>query len=451
MSLLCKRANNLQGTSKNLSFHKTNSENNSEKIKFFITTTLNYYLTGTIPATASSDPDGLSITMHLYLSEDEKLDPYDIELDVTLTAIQRTRLRRGILNDQPVDLSGENLVLDTVSHPEYLVFCGYTYLLAEVRDNKNDPGIDPDLTNNAGGSLLFVNCIFSGDTLALTNFQLEPLPPQNIWYNDVDLKVHFTATIDNFGPHIAASPDDKPNIFMTAYVSLSREYDPSFRTYSKIQLDVQHPKLFEEMVADVGHTEIDGTATLNLPLSTCTSTYLLLVLHRGVHIDVQDDIPDNNVKFQDISALLKCSSDSVDFSIVDFNIQPSVSPGEMIPFTLVTSVETTPGREVGSTADPVFTFQFYLSTDDTLDAADLSLEYSGQSQASDLSRVFTGTTQMILSHGEEFLHIPADLPVELCGRSYIIATLDEHHLTEESSEYDNTKPVLVQVSCALGK
>ena len=148
-------------------------------------------------------PNELSMTINGYLSIDDVKDVEDIPVIVRPTTQQTGFLKAGIENNVAenavIDLSGDDITVEMLNHPEVKPFCGKVFLLMEIVDLKHtgNANIDPVLGNNVWSQESTLRC--AGDFIGLGGFSLMSLPPQLILYSGINLTVHFTAAVWNFG------------------------------------------------------------------------------------------------------------------------------------------------------------------------------------------------------------------------------------------------------------
>ncbi len=400
------------------------------------------------------------MNIYAYLSIDSKIDSSDLALDVRLTPNQQAILELGISANVPRthtvdvdgDVVGDGLLVPINANPHAKVFCGATNLIVQIVDMKKT-SIDPNLDNNIWVQEVVLAC--TGEILAFKDFSLQPLPPQLKLYSGVELIVRLKATIWNYGSTtIPKSLDGRLNIFIEAYLSPDQILDA--KTDSKAEIREMDISIIREMTKQVGPNQafnIDGIITLFIPLSACTSPYLLMQILPGLQITTKDRILDNNMRILDMTTLMKCSMDIIDFSVSSFSLPGGVDlyPEDSMSFKLVGRVQSIGDITVDSTSKAITSFQFYISRNKTWEAADRDLIFTGVDQNNALKRVYSGDTYVVLDSVAEKLVIPGDIQGELCGNVFLLAVMDNKKESEENSEYNNWFALPIIIHCAHGK
>ena len=411
---------------------------------------------GTIPAASSQDPDDLSISIEMYLSTDASLSADDSPLDVRLTSTQTAVLRSPITTSLPsphmLQVPGQYLKLPILDHPENKMYCSHSYILVKVIDAKNQPSIDPNLANNVYAHPIHMTC--TSDLLSIVSFAVATQPPQDIIYSGLDVTVHLELVIHNDGADVDASTPDRPNIHLRAYISDDLEFNPQLD--SSVQIAVNSDEVRQKLhgaFPSGQQQDLSGPATIHIPLSACTSPYMLLFLHPGVALTTKDHVLENDMRYLDISSLIHCSSESVDLTVVSFSLPLGslLQPGNEVDFHLRITVDVNGQRTIGGPGEPAILFYFYLSRDETWDDSDFRLQYSVYKQAAVLGTKFDVVTNVTLDSNGEQLTIPGDVPMEVCGNVYLLTVLDPGSAFQEMSEYNNVHTHPVLVSCQNGE
>ncbi|CAH1772454.1 unnamed protein product, partial [Owenia fusiformis] len=413
---------------------------------------------GEIPAASVVDRKDLSIGLYFYLSLDSHLSIDDTKLYYEYTDSQSSILRRGILDEMldtvVLNIGADNMMINVFEHEQYKKYCGKVNIIAKLENLKSLTVIDPNLVKNVQSVPIFIPC--DGDTFQLTGFTLQPLVP--FLYSDVDIQVHISAHINQYGEPIIATIDNRANIQLNLY--LSEDKYLSYKTDSEVAI-VETDDYIKDALS--GYIEedllIDGEMVVNVPLGACTLPYLILMLNPGVAIDTKDMFPNNNFYVLDISSMLRCSSSAPDIRVDMFSItslhhtsphQTSLQDihlGHHYSFNLQVSVNVPVGMSLGKEDEQLFKFQFYVSLDRVLDDEDYAMDYKGLLQRVYTDGVFTGSSSLILDSTFELLYIPYMLDVGLCGRVYLLAVVDSEKWIEETSEYNNVYPLPVDLLC----
>ena len=401
-------------------------------------------------APSSGDPN---IRILLYLSDDKYLDAGDLSLEVTPDAAQMATLKAGMpqsmSSPQELTLSGKKLNLEMEKYPQRRYYCGRVYLIVEVRVASP---VDPNIENNVHAERVDVLC--ENDTLGFANFQLKPDLPQRNIYSTVEMSFTFFAQIMNWGSDaIPASVGGRTTIAVKAYMSTDRKLDWGYD--AEVQLVTLNPKMLGQLKERIPHSgksniTLHGKVRGVLPESMCTSPFLFIVISGGVR--VTDVVPENNVRYIDLSSEIRCKTNYIDFSVKSFSLPDggTIVPGVSFGYRLAASIEVNGDRSVGNSSTPLFQFQFYVSRDMMLSDGDLRLEYGGTEQEAALMHEFRGTGHVSLDSGSETLHIPFDLGPSLCGRVYVLAVVDSLDWYDELSEYNNVFAREVTVRCLHG-
>ena len=410
---------------------------------------MNFLLPPGDVASSSGDPN---IRIQIYLSDDEYLDAGDLSLDVTPDAAQMSTLKAGVprsmSSPQELTLNGEKLNLEMDKYPLRRYYCGRVYLIAEVRVASP---VDPNIENNVLAERFDVLC--ENDTLGFANFQLKPDLPQRNIYITVDMTFTFFAQIMNCGSDaILASVGGRTTIDMKTYMSTDRKLDLGYD--AEVELVTLNPKMIgqlKERIPGKSYITLHGKVRGMLPESMCTSPYLFIIVSGGSH--VTDSVPENNVRYIDLSSKIRCKTNYIDFSVKSFSLPDGATLilGASFGYQLTATIEVDGDRSVGNTSTPLFRFQFYVSRDMTLSDSDLSLEYGGMEQEAALMHEFRGTGQVSLDSGSEMLHLPVDLKPSMCGRVYVLAVVDSLDWYDELSEYNNVLAHEVTMRCLHGK
>jgi len=373
-----------------------------------------------------------------------------MSLDIKPDAAQLATLKRGIPSygsSKTLSLNGARLNLEMTKYPRRRFYCGDIYLIAEV---KVVSATDPVTENNVFAHRVIVPCPL--DTLAFEEFKVKLNLPQRIIYSTVNMTFTFTASIRNWGTDaIPASVDGHPNIYMKAYMSSNRELELGYD--AEVSLVTLNPRMVGQLDERLGSSErlqLNGRVWGVLPAAVCTSPYLFMKIDGGSR--VTDVIPEDNVRYIDLSKKIRCNMNYIDFSVKSFSLPDgsTLTPGSSFAYELATMIEINGDRSVGNTSMPVFTFQFYVSRDQTLDSTDESLGYSGREQGPILTREFRETAVVSLDSANETLHLPTLLDPWLCGKVYLLAVIDSLNWFEEMSEYNNIFAHEVTVNCQYG-
>lgn len=398
----------------------------------------------------------LSISVEMYLSTDQSLSSDDEALDVPLTSTQSAVLRSAVSSSLPsphsIQVPGQYLRVPLLTAPHNQRYCGQSYLLVNIVDNKNQPSIDPNLENNVHAHQILLDC--DSDFLSIVSFKVTPVAPQNVIYSGLDVTVDLELEILNSGPNVDVSNDGKPNIEIQAHISADTKYDPLLDSSVAFTFNLEETRQkFIEAFPSGSTRLIQGPVTAHIPLSACTSPYLLLSLHHGVTLTTKDHVLDNNLRYLGVSSLTKCSSQSVDFSVSSFGLPlgSRLNPSDQYPYHLTASIGIRGEMTVGSSVQPALTFQFYLSKDNVWDSGDLDLRFTGLEQAAALRTEFTSQANVGLNSQTEQLAIPGNISEELCGNIYLLVVLDPDAIVEEMSEYNNVYPWPVMVNCLYGQ
>lgn len=395
-------------------------------------------------APSSGEPN---IQIQIYMSIDRHLDAGDMSLDIKPDTQQMITLREGISSSQTLILSGTNLNLEMDKHPQRRYYCGQIYLIAEV---KIKTPIDPNVENNANATSVYVLC--KGNTLGFAKFQLNPDLPQQIIYSAVNTTFTFTVNIMNWGSEpLPASIDGRPNINMKTYMSSNRELELGYD--AEVTMVTPNARMIgqlKEQIPGMKKILLYGKVMGVLPEAVCMSPYLFLVINGGSR--AMDVIPEDNVRYIDLSEKIRCNINYVDFSVKSFSLPggSTLSPRTSFAYQLAAKIELNGDRSVGNTSKPLFRFQFYISRNMIPDDSDLSLRYGGEEQEATLTRVFRETEVVSLNSGTEKLHLPAGIDPWLCGNVYVLAVVDSLDWYTELSEYNNIFAHEVTVKCLHG-
>ena len=332
--------------------------------------------TGVIAAVSPGDPDGFSMIFNFYLSSKPVLSADAVLVPITYSPDQRFILKRGITTNQPSDyeitINGANLKIDLTENPEWTFYCGNLFLVVEIKDLKNVPPIDPNPANNVAVYPVAMEC--EGDQISVTEFSVAPRLPQAVVYSGVDVEMDLSLMFWNNGDHIFQHPDGRQNFFLSAYMSDDTSLDLDLD--AAIQIFSVSPEIESQLNSDLLTDDsmyLNGRITLHFPLSACTLTYLIFEIHTGVHTIEKEKSYINNLRYMDVTSIIKCSIDYVDFSVSSFSLDSGsvvVQPGSTYNFSMTASV----AASGTSMADQV-TYQFYLSNDEKFDSEDLSFDF----------------------------------------------------------------------------
>ncbi len=411
---------------------------------------------GYIPPSSSGGSE-LSVGLNIALSLDPVLSQDDAQLTVALTSDQRTQLQRGIpeiiRNPYNVQLNGAYLKVDTMNNPDLLYYCGLVYVIVELEDRKTNPGMDPNLRNNVWFHRVTLEC--RGDILSLARFGFSTLSPQMSIYSGLNLWVNFEAELQYFGDTLPARNDERYNLLLRAYMSPDEELDLSYDSAVEIvYLPEEMTNQLQQYMSHGTTVHLNGPIMIHVPLSACTSQFLLLSVYGGVAVAEKDQILENNLRSLDVSGVVKCSTDYIDIWIKSFALPLGdiLYPGVPFPFELLTSV-TLSGEAgpIGTDGEPLFDFQFYLSHNESWDASDIALGFKGRDQRYNLSGSFRITTDITLDSEVELGVVPRDISRTHCGHVYLLVVMDTNMAWEEMSEYNNVWAKEVRVHCLNGK
>jgi subtilase family serine protease/subtilisin family serine protease len=164
-----------------------------------------------------------------------------------------------------------------------------------------------------------------------------------------------------------------------------------------------------------------GTATLTIPIGTPAGSYYLLV-----RADASDAVGESAEGNNVLTRLVQVGAD-----LVVSALTPPATLGPGVPFT----VNDTTKNQGGSLAD-ASTTGFYLSTNSTLDAADIPLG----------SRAVPALGPGATHAASTTLTIPAGTPA---GAYYLLARADDGNAVGESSEANNVIGQVVQFGADL--
>ena len=289
------------------------------------------------------------------------------------------------------------------------------------------------------------------DTLALSHFAIAPRDKQEFFYTGVDIETDFSVTIWNFGERIEQATEQRPNYYLKLFISPDKNVDVEQDTEVDI---VKVPDIwYEYSMKQIGPDplELNGPVVINIPSSACTSHYLIIVLYKGVSVTQKDNIILNNLRYIDISDLLRCSKNTVDVSVKMFSLSKDshLNAGEAISFTLTSAITIFGNGMVGNGVNPIFSFQFYLSEDECFDKTDTSFDFKGTEQKIILSQMFTKSIDLTLDSVSEDLKVPL-LEEQYCGLSFVLVVVDVENQVLEISEYNNVMVVPVTISCPRG-
>ena len=324
--------------------------------------------------------DELSISVEFFFSIDAQFSSEDSLIPFTPSSGQKALLQTGIasvfLNDYLVSLPEGGFVVNYEHDAHLKYYCGQTYLIVKVSDNKNSVSIDPDMRNNIFVQPVTVLC---DDLFSLKQFSLSILPPQHRLYAGVNQNVWFKATIYNVGGTvIGQTPDHRANLFLKIYVSPDVQLDIGKDAEVLIVSldDSIKNRLYGAIETEI---QLEGEMIIQVPYSACLEKFMFVTISSGVHVTDIDRSIENNMIHQNISNVIGCAVDGVDVIVGGFTIDSTHSDNKL-SFTVIVIVNISGDGELILREDESISFQFFLSADQVYDEMDRSLEFSGKEQ-----------------------------------------------------------------------